>query len=132
MQVIDRPGPTGAPDAGPTFEGRQLPHPDESVFDQGLGFDLETLVDRRHVLKMFGYAGLGAGLFAIAACNTSNATPAASAAATTAAAIAAATSAPSSAATTASALPQSRRRPQPRPRRLLRRRQTGRLPSAPR
>ena len=103
MRVIDRPGPTGAPDAGPTFEGRLLPHPDESVFDQGLRFDLETLVDRRHVLKMIGYAGLGAGLFAIVGCNTSNATPAASAAATTAAATAAATSAPSSSATTASA-----------------------------
>jgi hypothetical protein len=35
----------------PTFEGRPLPHPDEPVFDQGLAFDVETLLDRRQVLR---------------------------------------------------------------------------------
>jgi len=31
----------------PTFEGRILPRPDEPAYDQGLGFDLHTLFDRR-------------------------------------------------------------------------------------
>ena len=43
----------------PTFEGRPLHHPDEPVFDQGLAFDVETLVDRREALKVFGTVGLG-------------------------------------------------------------------------
>lgn len=38
----------------PTFEGRPLHHPDEPVFDQGLAFDVETLVNRREALKVFG------------------------------------------------------------------------------
>ncbi|RBL80684.1 3,4-dioxygenase subunit beta, partial [Streptomyces cavourensis] len=28
---------------GPAYEGRLLPHPQEEVVDQGLGFDLGTL-----------------------------------------------------------------------------------------
>jgi protocatechuate 3,4-dioxygenase beta subunit len=55
-------------EAPPTYEGRPLIHPDEPVFDQGLAFDVETLLDRRRVLKMLGFAGLGAGLAAVAAC----------------------------------------------------------------
>ena len=47
----------------PTFEGRPLANPDEPVFDQGLGFDLETLMGRRRVLKLLGSFGLGAGIF---------------------------------------------------------------------
>ena len=38
----------------PTFEGRPLPDPAEPVFDQGLAFDVETLLDRRRVLKIIG------------------------------------------------------------------------------
>ena len=53
----------------PTFEGRPLPHPDEPVFDQGLAFDIETLVSRRQVLRAMGYGALGAGLFSLAACG---------------------------------------------------------------
>lgn len=34
----------------PTFEGRSLPHPDEPIFDQGLAFDVDTLISRRQVL----------------------------------------------------------------------------------
>jgi protocatechuate 3,4-dioxygenase beta subunit len=54
-----------SPSPTPTFEGRALPHPDEPVFDQGLQFDVETLVDRRRVLKVLG---LGASAAALAAC----------------------------------------------------------------
>ena len=90
-----------------TYEGRPLANPDEPIFDQGLAFDVETLMDRRRVLKLVGYAGLSAGLFAIVGCGTSSssASPsrAASAAATTSSATAAATSAATAAATAAAA-----------------------------
>jgi len=63
--------------APPTFEGRPLPYPDEPVFDQGLAFDVETLLGRRQVLRAMGYGALGAGLFSVAACGPfgSTATP---------------------------------------------------------
>ena len=53
----------------PMFEGRPLHHPDEPVFDLGLAFDVQTLVDRREALKVFGTIGLGVGLFTLAACS---------------------------------------------------------------
>jgi protocatechuate 3,4-dioxygenase beta subunit len=56
---------TPGPISHRTFDGRPLPHPDEPVFDQGLQFDVETLIDRRAVLKVIG---LGAASAAIAAC----------------------------------------------------------------
>ena len=31
------------------YQGRELPRPDEELVDQGLGFDLGTLFDRRRV-----------------------------------------------------------------------------------
>ena len=37
-----------------TFEGRPLADPTEPVFDQGLAFDVETLLDRRRMLKLIG------------------------------------------------------------------------------
>ncbi len=55
-------------DRQPTFEGRALPYPTEPVFDQGLAFDVETLVDRRRVLKFIGYGAASAGLFTLAGC----------------------------------------------------------------
>ena len=55
-----------------TYEGRLLPHPDEEVFDQGLGFDLETMISRRRLLVMLGSAGLGGGLLGIAGCGSSS------------------------------------------------------------
>jgi len=51
-----------------TFEGRPLPHPDEPVFDQGLAFDVETLLNRRQVLRAMGYGAVGAGLFSLVGC----------------------------------------------------------------
>ena len=56
---------------GPAYEGRRLPRPDEEVVDQGLGFDLGTLVSRRHLLRGFG---LGAVALGVAACS-SNTSP---------------------------------------------------------
>ena len=53
----------------PTFEGRTLPHPDEPVFDQGLAFDVETLLSRRQVIRAMGYGAFGAGLVAIVGCG---------------------------------------------------------------
>ena len=52
----------------PTYQGRPLARPYEEVVDQGLRFDIETLIDRRRALKLFGYAGLSAGVVALAAC----------------------------------------------------------------
>ena len=70
--------------AAPTFEGRVLPHPDEPVFDQGLAFDVETLLNRRQVLRAMGYGAVGAGLFSVVGCGPlgSSATRGASAGAT--------------------------------------------------
>ena len=60
-----------------TFEGRRLPHPDEPVFDQGLAFDVETLLSRRQLLRAMGYGAVGAGLFSLVGCGPaiSSATP---------------------------------------------------------
>ena len=65
----------------PTFEGRPLPHPDEPVFDQGLAFDVETLLSRRSLLRAMGYGAVGAGLFSLVGCGPaiSSATPGAAA-----------------------------------------------------
>ncbi|HVK34616.1 MAG TPA: 3,4-dioxygenase subunit beta, partial [Microlunatus sp.] len=51
---------------GPAYQGRLLPRPDEEVVDQGLDFDVRTLLSRRRMLKTFG---LGAGMLALAACG---------------------------------------------------------------
>ncbi|GAA2955334.1 intradiol ring-cleavage dioxygenase [Microbacterium schleiferi] len=68
---------------GPAYEGRLLERPDEEVVDQGIRFDLGTLVSRRGVLSL---VGLGAGAAVLAACApvvsastaaTSTATPSA-------------------------------------------------------
>ena len=49
-----------------TCEGRPLANPNEDIFDQGLAFDLETMLDRRRLLKLVGCSGLSAGLLALA------------------------------------------------------------------
>lgn len=50
----------------PTYQGRPLADPDEDIVDQGLGFDLGTVVSRRGMLRVLG---LGAGAVALAACG---------------------------------------------------------------
>ncbi|XKK63221.1 intradiol ring-cleavage dioxygenase [Streptomyces sp. ARC32] len=52
---------------GPAYQGRLLPHPEEEVVDQGLTFDLGTLVSRRRALSLLG--GIG-GMAALAACGS--------------------------------------------------------------
>jgi protocatechuate 3,4-dioxygenase beta subunit len=76
-RAIDDAAPTAS---GPTFEGRPLPDPTEPAWDQGLAFDVETLIDRRRVLKGIGLAGLSLG---IAACAPGSGNATASASATT-------------------------------------------------
>lgn len=63
------PDPEQTP-AGPAYQGRPLPRPGEEVVDQGLGFDIGTLLNRRRVLRALG---LGAGAAALAACGAGRA-----------------------------------------------------------
>ncbi|MCW6006264.1 intradiol ring-cleavage dioxygenase [Micromonospora sp. CPCC 205371] len=77
----------------PTYEGRPLPRPDEELVDQGLGFDLGTVMGRRRMLQALGLGTAGVGL---AAGGPSNGTPSSSPAPSSSAA-----SSPSAAATTA-------------------------------
>ena len=74
----------------PSYQGRPLHNPDEEVFDQGLAFDLDSLLDRRRMLKLVGVMGVGSGLL-LAGCGRS----------TTASSPAAATSASASGTTSA-------------------------------
>jgi protocatechuate 3,4-dioxygenase beta subunit len=51
---------------GRMFEGRPLPRPGDEIVDQGLAFDIGTLMSRRSTLRLLGI-GAAAGL---AACST--------------------------------------------------------------
>jgi protocatechuate 3,4-dioxygenase beta subunit len=73
----------------PTFEGRPLHDPTEPVFDQGLTFDVETLLARRRVLQGIGLAAVSVGLVA---CGAAAASPSASSAARASSSAAVATS----------------------------------------
>lgn len=75
--------PTAVEPVIPSFEGRPLPNPSEPAYDQGLQFDIETLFDRRKVLKLFGYGAISLGLAACAPSAT--APPSASASASSSA-----------------------------------------------
>ena len=77
--------------AHPTFEGRPLPDPTEPAWDQGLAFDIQTLIDRRRVLKGIGLAGISLGIAACApgAGSTASASASASASSSSSAAAAA-------------------------------------------
>jgi protocatechuate 3,4-dioxygenase beta subunit len=59
------------PDPTPSYEGRPLPRPDEELVDQGLGFDVGTLLSRRRLLTVLG---LGAASVGLAACGASGST----------------------------------------------------------
>ena len=58
-------------DRTPTYEGRPLPRPDEELVDQGLGFDVGTLLSRRRLLAVLG---LGAASVGLAACGAGRST----------------------------------------------------------
>ena len=58
-------------DRTPTYEGRRLPRPDEELVDQGLGFDVGTLLSRRRLLAVLG---LGAASVGLAACSAGGST----------------------------------------------------------
>ncbi len=64
MDRRPQPEPTTPPSTlrAPSFEGRPLANPAEDIYDQGLAFDVETLLDRRRMLKLMGLTGLSAGL----------------------------------------------------------------------
>ena len=83
---------------GPSYQGRPLPRPDEEVVDQGLAFDLGTLVSRGHLSRrqMLRGLGIGAAAVGLAACSggrSSSSTTANGSASTSAGATAAAASA---------------------------------------
>ncbi|SDU86429.1 Dioxygenase [Microlunatus sagamiharensis] len=50
----------------PTYQGRPYDRPDEELVDQGLPFDVTTLLNRRQVFRALG---LGAGVAGLAACG---------------------------------------------------------------
>lgn len=62
---MNQPLPEQTP-AGPAYQGRLLPRPDDEVVDQGLSFDVGTLFSRRRMLQLFG---LGAGAAVLTACG---------------------------------------------------------------
>jgi protocatechuate 3,4-dioxygenase beta subunit len=59
------------PDRTHIYEGRPLPRPDEELVDQGLGFDVGTLLSRRRLLAVLG---LGAASVGLAACGAGGST----------------------------------------------------------
>ena len=70
--------------APPSYEGRPLVRPDDEVVDQGLGFDVGTLMNRRRMLRTLGFGVVTIGLAACGA-NAASSTSSASAATTSAA-----------------------------------------------
>ena len=90
----------------PSYEGRPLARPDEELVDQGLSFDVTTLLSRRRMFKAFG---LGAATLGLAACGV-NSTSAVTSSPSSAAA---STSAGSAAAGTLSEIPDETNGPYP-------------------
>lgn len=64
MSRARRRGRVSTPRSG---SGRRLPRPTQDLEDQGLGFDVETLLNRRAVLRGAGLGAVGLGL---AACSS--------------------------------------------------------------
>ena len=61
-------------DRAPTYEGRPLVRPDEEVVDQGLGFDVSTLMSRRRMLRALGFGAATVGLAACASTSSTGST----------------------------------------------------------
>lgn len=74
------------------FEGRVLPHQTEDLEDQGLGFDIGTVLSRRRLLGVLGIGGVG---MALAACSPQGSSSEATASASTSSAVPTASSSPS-------------------------------------
>jgi len=55
------------------YQGRSLPRPDDELVDQGLGFDLGTLLSRRRMLTALGLGAVTVGLAACSSGTTSSA-----------------------------------------------------------
>ena len=66
-----------------TYQGRPLPRPDEELVDQGLGFDVGTLMSRRRILQVLGLGAATVGLAACGAGTSSSSAGSSSAAAVT-------------------------------------------------
>ena len=90
----------------PTFEGRPLDNPDEPIFDKGLAFDLETVIDRRRMLKLLAYSGISAGLVALVGCGTSQASPGGGVSSSSSATSGASTSGAAASATSCDTIPE--------------------------
>ncbi|WP_308409803.1 intradiol ring-cleavage dioxygenase [Zhihengliuella halotolerans] len=60
--------------SGKWFGSRRLPRPEEDLEDQGLGFDVTTLLERRRVLSVIGLGAAAAGLAACGAAAPTGAT----------------------------------------------------------
>ena len=73
------------PDPSSTNEGRPRPRPDDELVDQGLAFDVGTLLSRRRLL---GILGIGAATVGLAACSGSSTSAASSASSSGAAGVA--------------------------------------------
>lgn len=86
FRTASKPFPTASEDtkntgsSPATYEGRPLDRPGEDLEDQGLAFDLGTILDRRKALSL---AGLGASAFVLAACSSEGSTTATSSASAT-------------------------------------------------
>jgi protocatechuate 3,4-dioxygenase beta subunit len=72
----------------PTYEGRPLAKPDEEIVDQGLGFDLGTMMGRRRVLRTLGIGIAGLGLAACGGNSSGSSSSSSSGSSTTATAAA--------------------------------------------
>jgi protocatechuate 3,4-dioxygenase beta subunit len=68
------------------YQGRPLARPEEELVDQGLGFDVATLLSRRQMLRALG---LGAAAFGLAACGSGSGSSSGSSSSSTATASAA-------------------------------------------
>jgi protocatechuate 3,4-dioxygenase beta subunit len=70
-------------DRTPTYEGRLLARPQEELVDQGLRFDVDTLLSRR---RMLAFLGIGTATLGLAACGGSSSSTSSGSSATAAAA----------------------------------------------